>query len=59
MLLVMVSEMINMLIIELYCNVIPDFFRTSRKDKAVAKSCACFSAELVGSCKPCTVRSRR
>ena len=36
MLLVMVSEMINMLIIELYCSVIPDFFRTSRKDKAVA-----------------------
>ena len=35
MLLVVVSEMINMLIMKLCCSVIADFFGTSRKDKAV------------------------
>ena len=36
MFLVLVFEMINMLIIKLYCSVIADFSGASRKDKAVA-----------------------
>ena len=36
MILVVLSEMINMLIMKLYCSVVADFFETSRKDKAVA-----------------------